>query len=162
MIKERENRDPSREEAQVIIETINTLTLFTRKTLLRWMPELVSELGITGERYMVLFELALQPDMSLKGLADNLLTSPPTMSVMVNALVEQDLVTRIPDPEDRRRVVLRLSENGERELARAEAALLERYRNYLGELSREDQKTFVSSSRELLTVVRRIMERDRQ
>lgn len=155
-------REPSREEAQVIIETINTLTLFTRKTLLRWMPELVSELGITGERYMVLFELALQPDMSLKGLADNLLTSPPTMSVMVNALVEQDLVTRIPDPEDRRRVLLRLSENGERELARAEAALLERYQNYLGELPREDQKRFVSSSRELLTVVRRIMERDRQ
>lgn len=155
------NPRPSREEARIIIETINALTLFTRKTLQQWLPELVAELGLTGERYMVLFELAIQPDISLKGLAESLLTSPPTMSVMVNALVEQDLVTRIPDPEDRRRVVLRLSEKGKQELERVETALLERYRDYLAELPADDQKTLITTSTEILAVVQRIMARDR-
>ena len=151
-----------RQNAQYLMDLIDTLTLLTRKTLLTWMPELVSATGVTAERYMVMFELSLQPDISLKTLSDNLLTSPPTMSVMVNSLVELEMVTRITDPADRRRVVLRLSAEGEEELQRVNRELLDRYTRYLSDLSEEDQNDLGRTSQALLTVVQRIMEREKQ
>ena len=151
--------EPTVQEARTLLELINTLSLFTRRTMLEWMPELISEMGITGERFMVMFELDLQADISLKQLAGSMMVSPSSMSVMINGMVEQGTVSRFPDSSDRRKVVLRLSEKGKEELDLARGRLLEKYREFLKSLTIDDRQELSDSSRALLEVVDRILER---
>ncbi len=150
---------PTRHEAQRLMLLLNTLSLFSRRTLVSWMPELVAEMGITEERFMVMFELSLQPDSSLKDLAKSMMVSSSSLSVMINALVEQDIVTRLPDPADRRRVLLRLGPRGEDLLRRAEEHLLERFQDYLKNLPEVDRQELGSASEALLQVIDRILRR---
>jgi DNA-binding MarR family transcriptional regulator len=152
--------DPARGDAARIMDLVNTLSLFTRTTMVRWIPELVNAVDLTGERYMVLFELGLLPDTSLKDLAEPLGVSPSALSVMVQSLVERDLVTRVPDPTDRRRVVLRLSEAGEQMLSSLENELIDRFQDYLQTLEPADRSELADASRAMLGVVRRILGRD--
>jgi DNA-binding MarR family transcriptional regulator len=152
--------DPARGDAARIMELVSTLSLFTRTTMVRWLPEIVDAVGLTGERYMVLFELGLLPDSSLKDLAESVGVSSSALSVMVQSLVERDLVTRVSDPGDRRRVVLRLSEEGERTLSTLEDELIGRYHGYLQTLDPEDRSELAEASRVMLGVVKRILGRD--
>ncbi len=50
--------------------------------------------------------------------------SPPAVTHAVDALVEDDLVRREPDPADRRAVILHVTPKGRRELTRAEHVAL--------------------------------------
>lgn len=151
---------PARHDAARMMELVSTLSLFTRTTMLRWLPELVDAVGLTGERYMVLFELGLLPDTSLKDLAERLGVSPSALSVMVQSLVERGLVTRVPDPGDRRRVALRLSHEGESMLSGLEDELIERFHGYLQTLDPTDRNDLAEASRAMLGVVNRVLGRD--
>ena len=150
---------PSVAEARTLMELLNVLSLFSRRTIIEWLPEHVAERGLTSERFMVMFELMLQPDSSLKQLASSMGVSPSSMSVMVNSMVEAGHVARVTDAEDRRRVVLRLTQSGEVELAAAESYLVERYREYLDALPDDDRKALTAISTEMLAVVGKIMDR---
>lgn len=148
-----------KQEAEELMHLLNSLSLFSRRTLLEWLPELVKDSGLTEERFVVLFELELQPDISLKALAHNLVVSPSSLSVMINSLVEQELVTRLPDSDDRRRVVLRLSPAGERLLKEANERLIERFTGFLKELDPETRENLVTKSSALVHVVEQVLNR---
>lgn len=148
-----------KQEAEELMHLLNSLSLFSRRTLLEWLPELVKDSGLTEERFVVLFELELQPDISLKALAHNLVVSPSSLSVMINSLVEQELVTRLPDSDDRRRVVLRLSPAGERLLKEANERLIERFTGFLKELDPETRENLVTKSSALVQVVEQVLNR---
>ena len=152
--------ETGKRDARLLMDVVSTLSLFTRTTMLRWLPPLVEAVELTGERYMVLFELGLQPDASLKELAEGLGVSPSALSVMVQSLVERELVTRVADATDRRKVVLRLSGDGERTLLRLEEELVDRFHDYLQELDPADRRDLAASSRAMLDVVNRILRRD--
>ena len=146
-------------EARTLNDLLNTLSLFSRRTTVEWLPELVAERGITSERFMVMWELMLQPDRSLKQLAFRMGVSPSSMSVMVNSMVEAGLVARVTDSEDRRRVVLRLTQFGEAELVAGESFLIERYREFLESLPDDDRTELTSAATAMLSVVGRILDR---
>ncbi len=158
--RSKEGLRESKHDARLMMEVVSTLSLFTRTTMLRWLPQLVDEAGLTGERYMMLFELGLQPDSSLKDLAEAIGVSPSALSVMVQSLVERGLVSRVADPADRRRIALRLSADGERTMARLEEGLVDRFHAYLEELDPALRAELADASRAMLDVVDRIMGRD--
>lgn len=60
----------------------------------------------------VLGFLRFYPKASLSEVADYLDVAPSTMSAMIERLVQRGLVQRSPDPQERRRVVLTLTETG--------------------------------------------------
>ena len=153
------NPDPEKRDAVLMMELVGTLTLFTRKTLLSWLPELVESMGLTGERYFVLFELGIQPDSSLKDLAQSMAVSPSALSVMVNSLVEMGLVTRVPDPADRRRVVLRLSDGGNAVVSRLDDQLVNRFHDYLQLLDDATRRELAATSEAMLRLVNRVLDR---
>jgi DNA-binding MarR family transcriptional regulator len=59
-------------------------------------------------------------------LADQLAVRPPSVTGVVDGLVARELVERVPDPGDRRRHALVLTEEGRRLLADADRAVDER------------------------------------
>lgn len=159
MSKEHVSTTATKEEAVRFNTLMNTMSLLARQTMVEWLPEVTTEVGITGERFMVMFELNLQPNSSLKQLATSLVVSSSSLSVMVNSMVEQGIVSRLQDPQDRRRVVLRLSDEGERQLALVENHLIDRFQEYLNCLSKDDRADLDTAVETLLHVVNRILGR---
>ena len=73
--------------------------------------------GTTWPQFRTLFILRRRPDASLGQVADRLGLSPATCSQMIDGLVSRQLVSREPCPDDRRRVAISLTMQGEALLA---------------------------------------------
>jgi DNA-binding MarR family transcriptional regulator len=71
------------------------------------------ERGITFPQLRILFRVRLNPDIDLRSLADGLEISPSAASQQVDKLVERGLLLRSEDPQDRRRLRLSLTSQGE-------------------------------------------------
>ena len=153
------NKEDLRLEAERLNTMTNTLTLFTRRTTLEWLPEILSKTGITREEITVMLELSIEPNQSLKQLSLNLMASAPNVSVMIQSMVEDGVVYRITDHSDRRRVLLRLSDKGEKLFSKAQEHLVERYQEYLRGLCDNDQKDLDRATLSMLMVMERILKR---
>jgi DNA-binding MarR family transcriptional regulator len=95
-----------------------------RPVLLRLARELRKEteqLGITSRQGTLLWLIRLNPGLSLRELAAEEGISAPALSGHVDRLENAGLIARMRDEEDRRRVGLTLTEDGERLLRRVRA-----------------------------------------
>lgn len=101
-------------------------------------PHVESELGLTGAQLFVLGELAAEPNVSIRRLAERTLTDPSSASVVVARLVARGFVTRRRDPADGRRSVLAVSERGREALGRAPVPYQAKLFAALESLSRPD------------------------
>ncbi|MEO7234023.1 MAG: MarR family winged helix-turn-helix transcriptional regulator [Lapillicoccus sp.] len=61
-----------------------------------------------------LLVVALRPGLRLSDLADRLRIAPRSATEVVDGLVERGLATRVPDPSDRRAVLVELTAAGHR------------------------------------------------
>ena len=73
-----------------------------------------NQVEITPEQWFILFRLYEQDGLSQSDLADKLLQDHPNITRMIDALEAKTIIRRDNDPEDRRRYVLHLSEEGRR------------------------------------------------
>ena len=95
-----------------------------RPVLLRLSRELRKEteqLGVTSRQVTLLWLIRTNPGMSLRELAAEEGISAPALSGHVDRLEKAGLIERVRDTEDRRRVGLTLTEEGERLLRRVRA-----------------------------------------
>ena len=79
---------------------------FIRSQMRREMP------GLTIAQFRALSFLYRRSGCTLHALADHLGVTPPTCSALVDRLVDRHVVTRSPNPDNRREVVLRLTGAG--------------------------------------------------
>jgi DNA-binding MarR family transcriptional regulator len=90
-----------------------------RPALLRLTRELRREshaLGVTGGQVSLLFQIQRHKGIGVRGLAALERMSPAAMSGYVDRLERAGLVRRTPDPKDRRRHGLFVTEEGDRVL----------------------------------------------
>lgn len=78
------------------------------------------------------------PGSNLTDLAEYIGVSLPSMSKLVDALAYRGLIDRQPDPEDRRRVRLSLTQEGMSVLSKAREAVKARFAVRLARLPAED------------------------
>ena len=71
-------------------------------------------------------------------LARRISVSPPAMTAMIDGLVERGLVTRTTDPENRRQVLILLTDLGDERLTAATKAIEERLSLGMSQLSSEE------------------------
>ncbi|MFC6153929.1 MarR family winged helix-turn-helix transcriptional regulator [Nocardioides yefusunii] len=69
---------------------------------------------LTIERWRVVAALAAEPEQTMTQLAERAVLPPASLTRHVDRLVARGLVIRLASPEDRRRVVASLSEDGHR------------------------------------------------
>lgn len=82
----------------------------------------MAPLGIDSKDYGVLRILVWQKPMSQQQLAQTLSVDRTTMVALLDALEAKNIVTRQPDPTDRRRNIVELTEPGRKVFRRADAA----------------------------------------
>src|SRR3954447_21942551 len=85
----------------------------------------LAPVDLSVPQYRVLALLAGGPAAS-SWLADRLTVSPPSVTAVVDGLAVRGLVVRVPDPSDRRRLNLVLTEEGQRVLVAADESVNER------------------------------------
>jgi long-chain acyl-CoA synthetase len=91
----------------------------------------LTPLDLTPPQYRVLFSLA-EGSALTSVLADQLAVTRPTVSAVVDGLVERGLIERRHDPADRRRVALTLTDQGLELLAAADDAIATRLDDIAG------------------------------
>ncbi|NLT30406.1 MAG: MarR family transcriptional regulator, partial [Propionibacterium sp.] len=102
-----------------------------------------AELDLTSARAELVFLLTQHGPQRQRRVAELLGTSPQQAAVMVDALVERGLLSRSPDPTDRRAVLVGVTEKGERAGARIEAMRARSAERLLGDLG-DDRVTELS------------------
>jgi DNA-binding MarR family transcriptional regulator len=115
---------------------------YTLREFMRYSEAAAEKAGITPRQHQALLAIRAGPEGALfvGELAERLFLKPHSASELVQRMVEQGLVRRETGAEDRRQVVLRLSERGEtvlEGLSRSHRAELRRLRPMLQKLLAE-------------------------
>jgi DNA-binding MarR family transcriptional regulator len=79
---------------------------------------------LSAPQMNMLMMIRVRETVSVTELAALLNVSPPSVSTMVDRLVERGLLTRTPSEQDRRKVVIRVSLEALEEIARVEVMIL--------------------------------------
>ncbi|PIE64276.1 MAG: hypothetical protein CSA26_08980 [Desulfobacterales bacterium] len=79
---------------------------------------------LSAQQMNMIMMVRVREKVSVTELAALLGVSPPSVSTMVERLVERGMLTRTPSSQDRRKVVIRVSPEAIDEITRIEAVLL--------------------------------------
>ncbi len=101
--------------------------------------------GLSVPHFRVLAFLDKNEGASLSEVADSVGLRLPSMSTLVDGLVDRGLVTRAPSASDRRRLTLCLTPRGRSSLAAARRATQAKLSELLLDLSTKDQATVIDA-----------------
>lgn len=101
------------------------------------------DLGISTAQLFALQQIGAAPGTSVNDVAARTFTHQSSVSVVVQRLVRQKLVVKTSAREDRRRLVLELTDRGRRLLARAPEPVQDRLVAGIGALRDGERRTFV-------------------
>jgi DNA-binding MarR family transcriptional regulator len=119
------------------LDTMN-LAEALRPVLLRVGRELrreAREVGVSPEQVSLLVAIKYSPGIGVRELAARERVSPPALSNRVDRLEQDGLVARTPSDDDRRRVGLTLTDEGQRVLRRVRSRRTAWLVTRLGQLS---------------------------
>jgi MarR family transcriptional regulator, negative regulator of the multidrug operon emrRAB len=107
--------------------------------------------GLAEAEFRVLTTLFSQPDgVAHPGdLCSRAAQSPANMSRICDALVSRDLITRVLSSQDRRRMVLRITEQGEDLVRQLLPKMFTSLRGMLAEFSEAEQQMLISQLKRL-------------
>lgn len=117
-------------------DLVELLTATSRRVS-RTVAAALAEDGATLDGYRVLRRLVAAPGATMGQLGAGLALPGPTATRLVDGLVDTALAYRLPDPADRRRVVVHPSVLGRSRLARWEALVQSRERALAGSLGNQ-------------------------
>lgn len=123
------------QSAELVMETVQMVTRMVRREMRKHRP---SELSMP--QFRTLGVVRRHPDASLSTVAVHLGLTNASASKLIDSLVKQGLITRVDSPEDRRMVVLNLTDVGTAALADARKAVLGRLAEMLASLDEPDRQ----------------------
>jgi len=116
--------------------------------------------GITGmqaARYRLLGALMKgETPLSMSELGKRQYLSKPYMTILVDQLIQDGYVRRIPDPGDRRVINIAITPEGKTHLTQAASRYKETIKNMLSELDNEDLEELCRSLEKLRIILAKI------
>jgi DNA-binding MarR family transcriptional regulator len=123
-----------------LVAAINTVLPRLHRTMRQAVVRAEGENRLTMPQLRCLQAVEAEPGAALTSqLARQLQVTAPTVTNMIDGLVERGLVERQPDPDNRRQVLLTLTTAGRDVMRRYEAVMAGRLRDLIGHLD-QDQK----------------------
>ena len=95
---------------------------------------------LSPSQYRLLSFLGEAPSAAT-ALADRLDVTRPSLTALVDGLVARGFVTRLPDPDDRRRVSHQISDEGRAAVAKADGAIQDRLAQLAAHLDPDSRAT---------------------
>lgn len=106
---------------------------------------LARENGMTPSQLIVLQSLKAQQEMTARQVADAMHLTQATVTSLLDALQERGWITRTRGEQDRRRVYVRLTKEGERQIERTPTSLHERFVNQFRALQPWEQSSMLAT-----------------
>lgn len=93
---------------------LSTLVVFSRaeNTIHRLEYETIRESGLTVAQFAVLEALYNKGDLRIQELIEKILTTSGNITVVIKNLEKDDLVKKMPDPSDKRAVIISITKKG--------------------------------------------------
>ena len=142
--------DSGNDPGPTMLYLVKQLELAVRAQL----DEVLRPASITTLQYTALTVLERRSDLSTAALARNAFVTDQSAADMVGSLEDRGLIQRVPDPSDRRRKVLRLTDTGKallHELRDDVAGIQERMLSPLTRGEAEDLHRYVIACRGALS-----------
>ncbi|WP_143415436.1 MarR family transcriptional regulator [Geobacillus sp. E263] len=127
-----------------------------QKALYRLVREDAARVGITEVQLMILYTLLKKENIRLNDLAEKLNLSNSNVSGTVERLVSAGLVARETSKEDRRAVILSLTDKGRQKIKEAfnhESILLQRLRKIEQTIDMEEILQFLSIQQKMKNIL---------
>lgn len=105
--------------------------------------------GLTSPQLLILLEIDKAPAINSSQVAKNVNLSAATVTSILDRLENKDLISRVRDSQDKRKVSLYLTENGKTILLKAPQALQENFINSFSNLAEWEQSQLLSSTERL-------------
>ncbi|WP_178021070.1 MarR family transcriptional regulator [uncultured Paenibacillus sp.] len=102
------------------------------------------ELGLTGPQFHMLTLIARKTTCNVSYLADKLEVKPSAITVMIDRLVQSGYVERRHDEQDRRAVLLSVTERGAEVLGEARKKSREVLKTHLSALSQQELEMMIT------------------
>lgn len=102
------------------------------------------ELGLTGAQFQMLALIARKQVCNVSYLADKLEVKPSAITVMIDRLVQNGYVHRRHDEQDRRAVLLSVTERGGEVLEEAKRKSREVLKRHLSVLTEHELETMIT------------------
>ena len=116
----------------------------------------MQEYRLTPNLCRILFILQSDEMLSLSELSQRMAMNRSNCSRAVEKLSEKDLVKRETDPSDRRRTLLKLSENGQKRVENLRLYIREEIKEHLAELSTSDIEVLKKASEDIHEVLSKL------
>lgn len=115
--------------------------------------KLNKEAGLTGPQLLVMQNIAKTPGIMVRQIAQNINLSPATVTSILDRLELKVLVERVRSTEDKRRVGVFLTEQGESMLIKAPLPLQEHFVNRFGQLQEWEQSQMVATMQRIASMM---------
>ncbi len=122
-----------------------------RRALLSVEGDILMDHGLSMWAYMVLLRLDDEPIRTQAALADAIRADRTRIIEVLDDLQDRDLISRRPDPADRRARLVGLTKPGRKLRDSAQAAIQAREERLLATLDPHDRAGFVNALRQLST-----------
>lgn len=137
------------------------LRLFTVARLIEndVRSRLLSEFDLTFPRFDILAQLYRVPDGLILGeLSQRLMVSPGNITAVIKRLMDDGMIVRTQNPDDRRENIVQMTSAGRERFAEIAAANESWIRGLTKELSPADIRTLLSLLQKMKTSVRRALD----
>jgi DNA-binding MarR family transcriptional regulator len=105
----------------------------------------VQQLGVTASQGYILLAVPDEASITMNDLSVKMRLANSTMTRMVDQLVQKGMVTRDPDPQDRRIVLVRLTEQGIQVRSNLKDTLQDLFSKVLGSLGEKQRDDILKS-----------------
>ncbi|MGQ9455240.1 MAG: MarR family winged helix-turn-helix transcriptional regulator [Armatimonadota bacterium] len=147
--------EPLERSAEAIIEAVSAVQRTMRREVRRARP---GEMSM--QQFRALGVISHHPGISLSFLAQHLGLTTASASRLVDGLVRAGLVNRTDSSEDRRKLVLELTDKGVSAMESAKGAALGKLASMLAELSDVDRRAILKAMEILRRLVSRVEEQE--
>jgi MarR family transcriptional regulator, negative regulator of the multidrug operon emrRAB len=127
------------------------LVMYASREMAAGLEQKIRPFGLSEPEFRVLTTLFSQPDgvAHPSDLCSRASQSPANMSRISDALVSRDLITRVLSLHDRRRMVLRITEQGEELVRQLYPTLFQSLRETMSEFSEMEQHQMIAQLKRL-------------
>jgi MarR family transcriptional regulator, organic hydroperoxide resistance regulator len=103
----------------------------------------IKDFGLTGPQFYILKLLSDRNQCTVSELAEILQVKPSAITVMIDRLIKNEFVKRERNSQDRRIVVIYMTESGKKVFSHVRKKRKEVFKHYLSYLSEEDLNALV-------------------
>jgi MarR family transcriptional regulator, organic hydroperoxide resistance regulator len=136
-----------------INEITKEISIMIPKLMKGAKSDFLSKSNITSAQMIMLVSIHDCGQCSLKTLANERGISPPTATGLIDRLVKAGYVKRSDDPDDRRAVIVSLTQKGKKTVENFLTTIRNRWKNILIHLSGEERQQYLNILKKIVSIL---------